>query len=300
MKLVNSFYLLLALPLLLAACSKENESDNHAGYFMEDTLIMGKCERNADEDENQFPLAFVNESGNLGFVITLVGAEGDKALKAGIYTAADQNLLLDNALLADVATLELYDLEGGSGTAIVEGDENNYKIDFVVSDAENREYHFTYDGKIYGISPAGDLPTEPQSMVAEHITGYALSGDIYNYYFTLSDKGFNEYEIRQANGNYYQVDIFGVEGELDADGNITIPVGTYTLDKSNSQANNTMQYSASAYSQINEDGTEINIDTYYEDAQLVVTEDGMTLTVIIGGVEHTVTYNKAPKIRLLI
>ena len=300
MRLRNLFYLLLALPLLLASCSKEVESDNHVEYFMEEALIFGGRAGNPSKDANMFTLFFSSTSNTIALSISIVGAEGDEVLKAGRYTDADNTLLINSASLADMNTYEFFSFEGGNGTAIVEGDENNYKIDFVLSDAQNRKYHFTYDGKISGISPDGDLPAEPQNIVAEHIFGYAMELSNFNYFITLSDKGYNEYGLRKANGNYYIVNIFGIEGEIDADGNMIIPAGTYTLDKSNSKAKNTIQWSESGYTKINEDGTEIYVSASYEEAQLVVTEDGMTLTAIIGDVEHTVTYNGTPKIKPLI
>ena len=52
----------------------------------------------------------------------------------------------------------------------------------------------------------------------------------------------------------------------------------------------------SGYFKINADGTAYEGKGLYEAGQAVVTENGITLTVTVGGVEHTVTYNGAPKL----
>ena len=57
-----------------------------------------------------------------------------------------------------------------------------------------------------------------------------------------------------------------------------------------------MGYYYSEYAKVNADGTAYEARSHYEAGQAVVTESGITLTVTINGVQHTVPYNGAPKL----
>ena len=52
----------------------------------------------------------------------------------------------------------------------------------------------------------------------------------------------------------------------------------------------------SSYAKVNETGTAYDAQASFEAGQAVVTADSITLTVTIGGVEHTVVYTGAPKL----
>ena len=97
-------------------------------------------------------------------------------------------------------------------------------------------------------------------------------------------------------GTYYQVDLYSVEGTVDAEGYIHIPAGTYAFDVNDNGTEWTLGNYYSGYFKINADGTAYEGKGTYEAGQAVVNENGITLTVTVGGVEHTVTYNGEPKI----
>lgn len=298
MKLKNLFYLLLALPLLAVGCSKEPNQKPSDGpdeeFFMEETLILGE---RYGLSEGKIDLLFKSEKGDKYLDISVATTNWDGVLKAGTYSVADDNLLLYTSFLAITTDgMEFINFEGGDGTFVVEGDVNGYKIDCLLTDAENRKYHFTYDGKIKGISPNGDLPTEPVNMEAKHFSGAVMDLGGYTYILTLSDKGYGSTGLSLADGNYYDVWISGIKGEVDADGYMIIPAGTYTFDETSSFAEWTINKSMSTYTKISEDGSEYYAETLFEDATLVVNEDSLVLTATIDGVEHTVTHNGVPKV----
>jgi hypothetical protein len=305
MKLKNLFYLLLALPLFFAGCSDEptQEPSNKPTeeYYMEKTLIYGA----SMVFNNNFMLTFNDTNNEILVIITLIGDEGDEVLKAGTYTATDNTISINSAAIMynnqtneDGSSVTTW-FEGGDGTAVVEGDINNYKIDIVMTDAEQRSYHFTFDGKISGLSPDGELPTEPVNITAEEVDGYYIcyeSTSTHNYSVSIYEKPIQENGLAQADSSIYTLNVYSVKSEIDADGYAAIPVGTYSLYTPDSSTELYISPSGSGYTKINADGTGIYTTANYDDCQLVVTEDGLTLTATIGGVLHTVTYSGSTKI----
>ena len=305
MKLKNLFYLLLALPLFFAGCSDEptqEPSNKPTGeYYMEKTLIYGA----SMVFDNNFMLTFNDTNNEIFVIITLIGDEGDEVLKAGTYTATDNTIFINSAAIIytnqtneDGSSVTTW-FEGGDGTAVVEGDINNYKIDIVMTDAEQRSYHFTFDGKISGLSPDGELPTEPVNITAEQVDGYYIcyeSTSTHNYSVSIYEKPIQENGLAQADSSIYTLNVYSVKSEIDADGYAAIPVGTYSLYTPDSSTELYIYPSGSGYTKINADGTGIYTTANYDDCQLVVTEDGLTLTATIGGVLHTVTYSGSTKI----
>ena len=142
-------------------------------------------------------------------------------------------------------------------------------------------------------------PIEGAEMVATSLEGYYYGTEYsatYNMGIYLSDLGYDEEGYAVAGGKYYELDIYtDVEPALDAEGYMTIPAGTYKFDAYDSTAAWTIGNEYSAYYAVNAAGTAYDAEAYYDDAVLVVTAEGMTLTAIIDGSEHIVTYEGAPK-----
>ena len=269
-------------------------------YYMDDTLVYGERISLAayGYPNNYFYLGFLNEAGSLILSGILVGAESDSILAAGTYTAADENALVDTFGIIFSDESELY-FEDGDATVVVEGDINGYAIDILLTDAKGLVYHFTFEGVIENMEPQGGLPTEPVNITLDTFNGeyYGTQySPTYNYYVVLSDKGLDADGYAQAGGTYYQIDLYGGESEVDADGYIAIPEGTYTFDADDTMAEWTMGNYYSGYAKVNASGTGYDASAAFEGGQAVVTANGITLTVLIGGVEHTVTYTGAPKI----
>ena len=247
---------------------------------------------------NYFFLYFYTEDGNILLGSLIVGAEGENTLSAGTYTSANGGLMMDSYELF-VGYGEYYTFEEGNGEIVVGGDVDGYTIDIKLADVNGNKFHFTYEGAIAFMNPLAGLPTEPVNFTAEHMIG-AYYGTEYsaahNYYFILSDLGFDSEGYALADGKYYQLDLYGVEGVVDAEGYIHIPAGTYTFDANSTAAEGTISSYYSGYYEVDSEGTGYAAKAAFEDGQLVVTDDGLTLTVTIAGVQHTVVYNQAPVI----
>ncbi len=248
---------------------------------------------------NYFLIAFYTADGNILFGSVLVGAEGEEILSAGTYTAEDGSLMMEGFELY-IGETEEYFFEGGSGVAVVDGDIEGYTFDFDITNAEGQNFHFTYEGIVEAMElPANILPTEDVNFTAEYLDGEYYGTEYsptYNYFLLLSDLGVDEDGYSLPDGTYYQVDLYSVEGVVDAEGYIHVPAGTYVFDADDTMAEWTLGNYYSGYFKINADGTAYEGKGTFEAGQAVVTENDITLTVTIAGVEHTVTYNGAPKL----
>ena len=269
-------------------------------YEMEDNFVEAQRISLAayGYPNNYFYLAFLNADNTAVLSGILVGAEGENILQAGTYTTADESVYPETWALTFNDESEL-PFDGSDNTVVVEGNIDGYSIDFLFTDAEGKKYHFTFEGEIANMDPQGSLPTEDVNLNATHFNGeyYGTEySDTYNYFVILSDKGLDAKGYAQAGGTYYEVDLYSVASEIDAEGYITIPAGTYTFDPNDTTAEWTIGNEYSCYSKVNEAGTGYEAESTFESGEAVVTADGITLRVVIGGYTHTVTYTGAPKI----
>ena len=267
-------------------------------YLYDEVLAYGERISLAEYGfpDNYFLIGFYNEAGNILLGAVLVGQEGESILQAGTYTATNGGLLIEGFELY-VGETEEYFFEGGDGTIVVGGDVEGYTFDIELTNADAQNFHFTFEGVINGMNLKGNLPTEDVNMEATYLGGEYYGTEYtetYNYYIYLSDKGFDEDGYVIPNGTYYQVDLYGLEGEIDEEGYIHVPAGTYTFDANDTTAEWTMGNYYSEYAKVNADGTDYEARSHYESGEAVVTANGITLNLIIGGVKHTVTYNGAP------
>ena len=145
-----------------------------------------------------------------------------------------------------------------------------------------------------GVEP-GPEPGEGVVFEALDCSGVCYGfdyGTTFNYYLYLSDAGFDEDGVAQPGGTYYQLDLYSVEGELDGEGNIIVAPGTYVLDPASTMAEWSISAAYSFYFTRNADGTDYEVPkTAFAEATLVVTDTNATLTAVIEGVQHEVTYN---------
>ncbi len=269
-------------------------------YLYDEVLAYGERISLADYGfpDNYFLIGFYDETGNILLGVVIVGAEGESILQAGTYTTDNGGLMMEGFELY-VGETEEYFFEGGDGTIVVGGDIEGYTFDIELADADAQNFHFTFEGAITGMNLNGNLPTEDVNLEATYLGGtyYGTEySDTYNYYFLLSDKGMSEDGYALAGGSYYEIDLYGVEGEVDEEGYIHVPAGTYTFDANDTTAEWTMGNYYSSYSKVNATGDAYEAQSGFESGQAVVTENSLVLEVVIGGVKHTVTYNGAPKL----
>lgn len=157
----------------------------------------------------------------------------------------------------------------------------------------------TYDSSSFTvtINQAGNPAPTNKTITDFKLCGkyYGIQSGLYNYYLIFSDLGLDSNNMFSVpNARYYLVDLFLDEAPADLS-NVTIPVGTYDFDKSNSGFAGTFTDTYSWY-QINDaDGFAAQTNQIsYESGKLVVEEGKVTLevTLFMGDVKekHTVVY----------
>ena len=104
------------------------------------------------------------------------------------------------------------------------------------------------------------------------------------YAFFLSDQGLNNGGQAYTNGTYYYIDCFSP-----ANKSLTLPLGTYTFDKSNTGNAYTIN-SENSQLILTGDSVEATTATYMTDAKMVVSANKITLEATIDGKLHKVTF----------
>ena len=92
------------------------------------------------------------------------------------------------------------------------------------------------------------------------------------------------------NSTYYVLDTYSDFVDSNNTDAITFPVGTYTFDTTNSCAKGTIGHAYSYYITTDDDESANGTATPFESAELVVTTEGATLTAVVGGVKHIISF----------
>ena len=124
-------------------------------------------------------------------------------------------------------------------------------------------------------------------FTAKHMDIYPFSENMEHLGIYLSDLGFDEYGNIYPGGTYVYLEVF--IPPFDGEGEFTLPVGTYTFNNSGD-----VEYWSIVgncfYANAHEDG--YLYGEYFDDATLVVTETGLTLTATTGyNNEYTIVFN---------
>ena len=125
-------------------------------------------------------------------------------------------------------------------------------------------------------------------FAASFINGYYY-GEKYGdgtdrYAFFLSDQGLNNDGQAYTNGTYYYIDCFSP-----ANKSLTLPLGTYTFDKSNTGNAYTIN-SDNSQLILTGDSVESTTSTPMTDAKMVVSANKIVLEATINGKRHKVTF----------
>lgn len=258
MKLRNLFYLLLALPLVFAACT-EDETDP--------TPVV------------KDPVLTITSNAIMQFT-----AEGG----VGEITYTLENAKENVQLTAECAAEWVTDITIGEKVTFV----------VAANDAEEaRDAKITvkYDTESFEVAVMQAAKSAPESVTFEAVAlgGFYAGGaeaglSVDNYCFRLANKEFDEDGELPDGSESYSVDLYVEAYQGEWCETMTIPVGEYNLDLENGKTAGTFSHDFSRHMVITEDGD--YIPTSYDAGKLVVTETGMTLTVTIAGVEHVVTY----------
>ena len=284
LKLIHLFSLLFALSTIVVSCDKSNPADGD-GYLFNEELSVATRLSSAENNlpENCFYLNFSNSTGDRSVSVMLVGGEGETVLQSGTYTASANNLLMDECVVS--SGKDVYQCKDGDGTVTVTGDVDDYSFDIELSDG-NRTFHFTYSGAVDGMVVTEPvLPDNNIYFTASSFTGIHMSnmGNMESYIIAFTD------ESQDGDGNkipatvYYQCAFYNGLGEVDSEGYVTVPSGTYTISK------NAAEFTIANFSSYMSLADSKSIK--FEDATAVVTETQTVLTAVIDSVTHVVTYN---------
>jgi hypothetical protein len=254
-------YLLLALPMLLAACEKTPEPTPEPG------------------PDGPDPELYLVSNGVQYF--EAAGGEGDIEYR------------LENAEGQPQATTTADWI-----TNITVVPENSTVTFFIAENkGEERKAPLTlsYGPISFDVEIVQKAAEAPTGVVFEAtVFGGEYYGDYYaenagNYYIWLADKGFDEDGYELANGTYYFVDIFAELYDGEISDFVNLPVGEYTFDATSAGVVGTFTKKYSSLVKTDEDA-KITSEVFFDSGKVVITENSVTLTVVIEGVEHTVTY----------
>ena len=266
MKLNKLFLLLLALPLAFAACEPNKPNKPIETPMEPEPAVLTLTSENS--------LQFTPDGGQGTITYTL-----ENAVKGTELTATTTAEWITNVTVGDTIT---FNVEPNTTTEerrdriLVTYGEQNFNV-FIIQEGVEPVVTFevqSFEGVYYG-------------------TEYSPN---YNMAIYLSDLGFTEEGYVMAGATYYTLDLFmDNEPAIDADGYMSVPVGTYSYDGTDSYKDMSIGVSYSSYFKINSDASAYEAQEPYDSAELVVTENNISLVAYIAGVKHIVTYNGSTK-----
>ena len=263
MKLNKLFLLLLALPLAFAACEPNKPIETP---MESEPAVLTLTSENS--------LHFTPDGGQGTITYTL-----ENAVKGTELTATTTAEWITDITVGDNITFVVTaneTTESRTDRIMVTYDEQNFNV-FIIQEGVEPVVTFevqSFEGVYYG-------------------TEYSPN---YNMAIYLSDLGFTEEGYVMAGATYYTLDLFmDNEPAIDADGYMSVPVGTYSYDGTDSYKDMSIGVSYSSYFKINSDASAYEAQEPYDSAELVVTENNISLVAYIAGVKHIVTYNGSTK-----
>ena len=161
----------------------------------------------------------------------------------------------------------------------------------------------TIEGEKHKVTFAGTSTIEDKREVntggedVEMVADYASAtyyGDQYspgvadNFYFFLSDKGFDADGWELPNATYYRFDLFS--NIVNPEEGIAIPYGTYTIDNGSSEPF-TIGAQYSAYYIMDSEGWDYAVSSAITSGTVTISEDGVVADLMIAGAHHVVTFS---------
>ncbi|MBO7264915.1 MAG: BACON domain-containing protein [Alistipes sp.] len=230
-----------------------------------------------------------------------IDAEGWLTVPAGKYTydgtdsQADMSIGLSYSMYSKVnSTASAYDVQLPYDAAELVVSESGLEL---IAYIEGVKHIVTYVGepKIFAGVPE---PITGGEITAPTLYGeyYGDMGGIHNYNLYLSDQPLDPDGYVVPNAYYFSLDLYGAEPVIDAEGYLHVPAGTYTYDVNDDYSMNEVGREYSGAYKVNDNGTEYQWIEAFEDATVIVKENGIEVNCIVAGAEFNVTYTGEPKI----
>lgn len=269
----RAFTLLPILALLFVSCDKGLDGDTTKNFVITSPTII-----NVDADGDTVAITYTIENAVIGEDVQVEVLRGESAIGSiekpaiGVVlvdvlansTAEERSIILQVSYDADVYPIAI--------KQSADGDNNG-------SDGGNGGDNGDNGGEIFE---------------AQYLNGYYY-GELYTadfnnvsadrYAFFLSDNGLNNAGQAYTNSTYYYIDCFSA-----ANKSISLPLGIYTFDTSNSGKPNTI-HSENSRLIITGNNIEDTQEVFLTDAKMAVSERKIVLEVTIDGKVHKVVYN---------
>ena len=250
----------LGVAMLFVACDTENEGGalKHLTITSETTIKMEA------------------EGGNVAITYTIKDAIEGETVETSIVSGNE----MIKSVTSPATGVILVDVKANSGAQRVAVISVNYGNESATVTIQQR-------GSGNGGDNGGSAEVDVE-FTASYINGYYY-GEKYGegtdrYAFFLSDQGLNNGGQAYTNGTYYYIDCFSP-----ANKSLTLPLGTYTFDKSNTGNAYTIN-SDNSQLIITGDSVESTTSTVMTDAKMVVSANKIVLEATIDGKRHKVTF----------
>ena len=216
------------------------------------------------------------DGGNVAITYTIKDAVAGQSVKSEVVSGTE----MINAITTPATGVILVEVKANSGAQRV-------AIISVSYGDEAANVTIMQKGNGNGGGNEGNTEVDVE-FTASYLNGYYY-GEKYGegadrYAFFLSDQGLNNGGQAYTNGTYYYIDCFSP-----ANKSLTLPLGTYTFDKSNTGNPYTIN-SDNSQLILTGDSVETTTSTTYTDAKMVVTANKIVLEVTIDGKRHKVTF----------
>lgn len=164
----------------------------------------------------------------------------------------------------------------------------------LTAEIEGVKHTVTFDGEPL-INDRREVSTGGEDV--DMVAGYADAvyyGDQYspgvadNFYFFLSDKGFDADGWELPNATYYRFDLFSEI--INVEDGLAIPYGTYTIDNGSSDPF-TIGAQYSAYYVMDSEGWDYAVSSAITSGTVTISEDGVVADLMIAGAHHVVTFS---------
>ena len=256
MKLRNLFYLLLALPLVFAACENGSEDVDKTPEYKAELKLTS-------ESTMEFPAE--GGDGEISFTAEMVEVTRMSPVEAPMPEAeCDADWVTDLAV-GEKVTFKVAANEGDARETKVVVTYDTESFEVVVKQAKKAEEpEKPFDGTVVELS----------HTMLYYYGDFYTPGEADNFIIILGDKGLTEDGWEHEDGHYYKFDTY--TECIDKTNGISVPYGTYTLAAEYS-AEVGVVASASYYT------GDWEVDEPITEGTLTVSADGFVAEVVIGG-----------------